>query len=267
MHVTNPSPSTSRQPMPLDSADNNRTLGRIYSIQSLPPEILQNIAFSLPFKSYNNLRRTNSYLSTSLISIRDIVNEVCYCHSGSKGQIKIHKDDLLYNAIIRRISLETAFAIANRRVYFLGKDRTTWAINCRYRGNFSDAIPVKDILSAISPDAGHHHAMLDGTICSTLHFDLMNEEYIETLFNKADDLFLAKKEDSGLLMASIMSSLYGHLSGLRSADGTLRFPPQLLTQYHNPHCLMFRVGNLMNKHTPPFIGLMPLSARDNIDRR
>lgn len=258
MHVTNPSPSASRQLMPQESADNNRTRGRIYSIQSLPPEILQKIAFSLPFISYNNLRRTNSCLSTSLISIKDIVNEVCYCHSGSKGQINRHKDDLLYEAITRRISPETAFAIANRRVYFVGKERTTWTINCRYMGNFYPANPVKDILSTISPESGHHHAMFDDTICSTLHFNLMNKEYIETLFNKADDLFLANKKDSGLLLASIMSSLYEHLAELRSTDRTLRFPPQLLTQYHTPHCLMFRVGNLMNKHTPPFIGLAPL---------
>lgn len=93
---------------------------------------------------------------------------------------------------------------------------------------------------------------------------MINENAISAIFNKAESKYLKNKDDSGIVLAAMMSSLYDHLSSLSSADGEFTYLNEGPTRLRGCHRSMFPAGDVINKLTPPLSGVIKLADIMNV---
>nr|WP_168371150.1 hypothetical protein [Erwinia sp. Ejp617] len=259
MYVTKTLPSTSLEPVPKESPSKNGILGKINGSENSLPKILPNVVSRLSAEDYNNLRLTCSKFAKELISVRIIANDYPE-NKGDAGKLQKNKNNLLYSAVTGQASHQTIEALAKRKNGYLDTNTLTWAMTCRYPGAFC-VDSIKKIFNAMPSVLGCAHDNFNGMNSSTFYLGKksLNEEAVSAIFNKADIIFHANKKDSGLVLASMMSSLCDHLAEMSAADKKFPIPHEVLARLRDSHSSMLLAGDIINKFTPPSSGIIELA--------
>ncbi|MCU8587346.1 hypothetical protein NYP83_10625 [Erwinia pyrifoliae] len=261
MNVTSTSQSTSTTsltPVPEESSSVKSTLEVINYFENLPVELLEKVA-SFSGGSYGELRWTCSFFRDRLESISSIANKF---RGNNVPQTEQQKNEylLLYSAMKEKASPQTVAALANQKNGFTDKEISTWAMTCRYPGVFEVVDPIKKIFNDMSPQLTVAHGYFDSQHSLTLRLyeQNLNERDISEIFNQADSLFQANKDDAGLVLASKMSALWDHLVELRAADKTFKISHKVLARLRDRYSSMFLAGGTINTVTPPSSGIIKM---------
>ncbi|WP_187153322.1 F-box protein [Candidatus Arsenophonus triatominarum] len=242
------------------SNNQNSPLANVIGIKNLPPELIENIAFRLPENDYINFRQASKDFASTLESVKSMAEDY-YNNDFSftcKGQLSENKSKLvsnsyaLYCCITKDASPQTLVSLANIKSEILNENGERLRISFSYPINTA---PLKlfdsvDILYNFS--TVQWNWTMDTNIELSIFMDKAstNHKSVTEIFNKADLLFTAKKTDSGLLIAAIISHFHNYISGINNEDGTRKFSDEVLASYRDSHRSMFLTGDCINRFTP-----------------
>ncbi|EFL91101.1 hypothetical protein REG_1982 [Candidatus Regiella insecticola LSR1] len=218
--------------------------------------------------TYPSWKNSDSWVNTleSIKNLREgLVNEFStqlfgqsmregFCYSEKTGELKYNLEKMLYKAVTEKASEQTKEALSRMGVGALDTNPSTFALTCRYSRDFSDLrLPIQAIFNSMSPELGVTRDFYGKDIISSFFFgkNEMNQNSLTKIFSKADKAFMTNKNDSGLVLASMMSSLLNHVSKLKTDSGENMFPDEVIDGYKKEHKDMFVAGDIINKFTTP----------------
>ncbi|WP_187153133.1 F-box protein [Candidatus Arsenophonus triatominarum] len=244
------------------SNNQNSPLANVIGIKNLPPELIENIAFRLPENDYINFRQASKDFANTLESVKSMAEDY-YNNDFSftcKGQLSENKSKLafnsyaLYRCITKDASPQTLAALANIKFRILNESDELLRINCNYPMDTDSDTFLTKLLDSVHILFNFVvvSSRIDKNTESSIFLDKAstNHKSVTEIFNKADLLFTAKKTDSGLLIAAIISRVYNYISGLNNKDGTRKFSDEVLASYRDSHRSMFLTGDCITSIPP-----------------